>query len=74
VVAKNFINGMWVLSGTLLRAVDHPESASPGVVISSDEGGESKVGDSPCSWRIGLSISVLCWRISICGDDGSGEH
>jgi len=54
-----------------LRAMSQPKSPSPGVMVSRDEGEESEVGDSPCSWKTGLFVGVLCWRESIYGDDGS---
>jgi len=53
-----------------LRAIGHRKSPLPKFMVLSDEGEESKLGDSPCSWITGLSIRVLCRRISICGDDG----
>lgn len=36
-----------------------------------DKGEESKVRDSPLSHKDGLSIGVLCWMTSICGEMGA---
>jgi len=55
-----------------LRAMGQLESLSPEVVGSRDEVEESEVGYSPCSWKTGLFVGILCWRESISGDNGSG--
>jgi len=39
-----------------LIAMGQLESPSPRVVVSRDEGEESKAGDSPCFWKTGLSV------------------
>ncbi|XP_027937573.1 uncharacterized protein LOC114192150 [Vigna unguiculata] len=48
---------------------DHIFSAS---IFSAKSNSESEVRDSPCSWKTGLSIGVMCCKVSIGGDDGSG--